>query len=140
MPLVVAVLDAGLDCTAALPAPAEMGASLHIARSGSSVLDTVFVCRQESGGAGERDLRRLIGEDLSALSAGGVQPTEGDVRCLLSGRVAKLAINDLRGEWRPTAGLEVRMSLAAGHLKRLRDRAPAAASLCRTLRAPARTA
>ena len=46
IPIIVAVLDAGLDCTVTLPAPAEMGASLHIARTKSSVLDSVFVCRK----------------------------------------------------------------------------------------------
>ena len=38
MPLVVAILDAGLNCTATLPAAAEMAASLHIAGTKSSVL------------------------------------------------------------------------------------------------------
>ncbi len=50
IPIVVAILDAGLDCTAALPVPAEMGASLHIARTKSSVLDSVFVCRKVKSG------------------------------------------------------------------------------------------
>ena len=47
VPLVVAALDAGLTCTAVLPAAAEMAASLHIAGTSSSVLDSVFVCRRE---------------------------------------------------------------------------------------------
>ena len=42
----VAVLDAGMGCTAVLPAPAEMGASLHINGTASSTLDSVFVCRR----------------------------------------------------------------------------------------------
>lgn len=49
LPLVVAILDGGLDCTATLPAAAEMSASLHIAGTGSSVLDSVFVCRPARG-------------------------------------------------------------------------------------------
>lgn len=44
-PLVTAMLDAGLSCEVILPAAAEMGASLHIAGTASSVLDSVFVCR-----------------------------------------------------------------------------------------------
>ncbi|HEX4837496.1 MAG TPA: hypothetical protein VFV03_03095, partial [Solirubrobacteraceae bacterium] len=44
-PIVVALLDAGFTCTAVLPAPAEMSASLHIAGTKSSILDSVFVCR-----------------------------------------------------------------------------------------------
>ena len=44
-PVAVAILDAGLACTASLPCPAEMGASIHINGTGSSIIDTVFVCR-----------------------------------------------------------------------------------------------
>ena len=45
LPIAVAMLDAGLTCTATLPCPAEMGASIHINGTKSSVIDTVFVCR-----------------------------------------------------------------------------------------------
>ena len=41
----VAILDAGLTCSASLPCPAEMGGSIHIFGTGSSIIDTVFVCR-----------------------------------------------------------------------------------------------
>ena len=41
----VALLDAGLVCTTTLPCPAEMGASIHINGTKSSVVDTIFVCR-----------------------------------------------------------------------------------------------
>lgn len=43
----VAVLDAGLACSATLPCPAEMGGSIHIHGTGSSIVDTVFVCRAQ---------------------------------------------------------------------------------------------
>ena len=42
----MAILDAGLTCSASLPCPAEMGGSIHIHGTGSSIVDTVFVCRQ----------------------------------------------------------------------------------------------
>ena len=41
----MAILDAGLTCSASLPCPAEMGGSIHIHGTGSSIVDTVFVCR-----------------------------------------------------------------------------------------------
>ncbi len=41
----VAVLDAGLVCSASLPCPAEMGGSIHIRGTMSSIIDTVFICR-----------------------------------------------------------------------------------------------
>lgn len=43
----MAILDAGLTCTASLPCPAEMGGSIHISGTGSSIVDTVFVCRRD---------------------------------------------------------------------------------------------
>lgn len=45
IPLAVAILDARLVCLASLPCPAEMGASIHINGTGSSIVDTVLVCR-----------------------------------------------------------------------------------------------
>lgn len=44
-PLAVAILDAGLVCSASFPCPCEMSASIHISGTGSSIIDTVFVCR-----------------------------------------------------------------------------------------------
>ena len=41
----MAILDAGLVCTASFPCPAEMGGSIHIHGTASSIIDTVFVCR-----------------------------------------------------------------------------------------------
>ena len=45
VPLVVALSDARLVCTVTLPCPAEMGASIHISGTQSSVVDSIFVCR-----------------------------------------------------------------------------------------------
>ena len=44
---VVAMLDSGLICSASLPCPAEMGGSIHIHGTASSIVDTVFVCRDQ---------------------------------------------------------------------------------------------
>ncbi len=52
VPVAVAMLDAGLTCSASLPCPAEMGASIHISGTGSSIVDTVFVCRSTGADAG----------------------------------------------------------------------------------------
>jgi len=41
----VAILDAGLACSASIPRPAEMGGLIHIAGTGSSIVATAFVCR-----------------------------------------------------------------------------------------------
>ena len=58
-PVAVAILDAGLKCSASIPCPAEMGASIHINGTGSSIVDTVFVCRSQGTVS-----RRTIGARL----------------------------------------------------------------------------
>ena len=118
VPLVVAILDAGLDCTATLPAPAEMGASLHIARTGSSVPDSVFVCRAGPVRASS-DVEPSLHRDVVALAAASIRVTDGDVRCLLAGHVARVAINQLRAKWNAEAPLVERMARARGLVSRL---------------------
>ncbi len=79
-PVAVAILDAGLVCSASLPCPAEMGASIHINGTGSSIIDTVFVCR--STGSFPRRwladnaaaLARVVAEDLPSLELGKSSP------------------------------------------------------------------
>ena len=108
--VVVAILDAGLDCTATLPAAAEMGASLHIHGTQSSVLDSVFVCRRsEMAHQGIPDIFRLLKQDAERMIDAGVNVRRGDIRCLASGHIARVAINGLRDRWDSGAELSVRM-------------------------------
>jgi adenine-specific DNA methylase len=113
-PLVMAILDAGLICTAVLPAAAEMTASLHIHGTDSSILDSVFVCRARSPRA--RRLKNGVGvhpslfaskefadsllRDVSAMSLAGVRIGVGDVRCLASGLLALRASRALETSWK----------------------------------------
>ncbi len=105
LPVAVAILDAGLVCSATLPAPAEMGASIHISGTQSSIVDTVFVCRAH-GVVDKRilaetpeDVAALVRQDLDALAWGGVKTSEGDARCLTYGHLIRLAIWNLRSDW-----------------------------------------
>jgi hypothetical protein len=105
-PVAVAVLDAGLTCSASIPCPAEMGASIHINGTESSIIDTVFVCR--STGSVQRrtivsnpeKIAGLVQEDLASLRAGNVKPTRGDMRCIAYGHLIRLAIWSLRSGWK----------------------------------------
>jgi hypothetical protein len=121
IPIIVAVLDAGLDCTATLPAPAEMGASLHIARTKSSILDSVFVCREVVVGAGSQTVKGRLHTDLFALHEAGLRVTEGDIRCLLAGHIARAAINRLRQGWESRSTPQERMGLARATIGNLRE-------------------
>ena len=103
----MAILDAGLTCTASLPCPAEMGGSIHISGTGSSIVDTVFVCRRigvtparwQFGNAAE--LAALLEGELEHLRAAGMQPTAGDIRCIAYGHITRMAIANLREAWDP---------------------------------------
>jgi hypothetical protein len=107
-PVAVAILDASLTCSASLPCPAEMGASIHISGTGSSIVDTVFVCRS-TGSVARRWIAEtpeavagLVQEDLAQLRGGGVKLTQGDIRCIIHGHLIRLTIWRLRKSWDKT--------------------------------------
>ncbi len=116
-PIAVAILDAGLTCSASLPCPAEMGASIHISGTGSSIIDTVFVCRQTGTmqqkwlAASSGELAQIVEQDVALLKAGNVTPTAGDIRCIIYGHMVRLAIWNLRHAWKKTASIATRIAL-----------------------------
>ncbi len=112
LPLVVAILDAGLDCTATLPAAAEMSASMHIAGTASSILDSVFICRARLTNQPDTNIIATLGRDICAMKAAGLRVTAGDIRCLAAGHVARVAVNALRPDWVHDAPLQARMKHA----------------------------
>ena len=120
----VAVLAAGMTCTAVLPAPAEMGASMHINGTGSSVLDSVFVCRRgapvSAQAAAPEEIGAALVNDCREMQAGGVRVSAGDVRCLANGRLTQLAIRVLGEQWDADREIEERLARATGVLESLR--------------------
>jgi putative DNA methylase len=105
VPLAVAILDAKLVCSASLPCPAEMGASIHINGTGSSIVDTVLVCRS-TGRFPRRWLAHdaigvaeIVREDIESLAEAGLIATKGDIRCICFGHLTRLSIWNLRGSW-----------------------------------------
>lgn len=105
LPVAVAILDAGLTCSASLPCPAEMGASIHINGTGSSMIDTVFVCRTKGVIARKtlpgsiEGVVDLVRNDLADLRKGNVNPSSGDIRCIAYGHLVRLAVWNLRSAW-----------------------------------------
>ena len=101
----VAILDAGLACSASLPCPAEMSGSIHIHGTASSIIDTILVCR--TTGSTRRQwlfdtpsgLAGVVAADLAHLTRAGRVPTVGDTRCICFGHLARMAIWQLRGDW-----------------------------------------
>lgn len=104
-PVIVAILDAGLACSASIPCPAEMGASIHISGTGSSIVDTVFVCRSTGTvprkwlAESPEQIAALVLDDLEKLKVGGLKPTRGDIRCIIYGHLARLAVWRIRTTW-----------------------------------------
>ena len=101
----IAILDARLVCSASLPCPAEMGGSIHIHGTASSIIDTVFVCRS-TGSVPRRwladtpdELASIVADDLALLGAAGRTPTRGDTRCIVFGHLTRLAVWNLRLGW-----------------------------------------
>jgi len=108
----VAILDAGLTCSASLPCPAEMSGSIHIHGTGSSIVDTIFVCRDPDHAPAQRlfksgdQLVDIVKDDISQLALAGYQPTRGDVRCIIFGHLTRMTVWRLRKDWEsnlPTA-------------------------------------
>lgn len=124
-PIAVAILDARLTCSATLPCPAEMGASIHINGTGSSIIDTVFVCRStgsvssctivSSPGA----VAQLVREDLKQLKDGNVKTSQGDMRCIAYGHLIRLAIWHLRQVWEPYIEMEKKLVMVNDQVEKL---------------------
>ena len=116
----VAILDAGLTCAATLPCPAEMGGSIHIHGTGSSIVDTVFVCR--TFGCTRRsqifesfdELAPIVRHELAQLRSAGVKPTAGDIRCIVFGHLTRIAIWRLRKDWHSGVATSRRLDRFAG--------------------------
>jgi hypothetical protein len=89
-----------------------MGASIHINGTGSSIVDTVMVCRS-TGRFPRRWLAddaagvaQIVRQDIQSLAEGGLLATQGDIRCICFGHLTRLAIWHLRKKWnnaRPVA-------------------------------------
>lgn len=125
LPVAVAILDAGLTCSASIPCPAEMGASIHINGTGSSVIDTIFVCRS-TGSVPRRiivstpdEIAGLVQSDLELVRAGNVKLSRGDIRCIAYGHLVRLAIWYLRKEWKAKLSALEKMRTVALYIERL---------------------
>ena len=121
-PIAVAILDAGLTCSASIPCPAEMGASIHINGTASSIIDTIFVCRLHGKVSknlivsSPKEVADLIHEDLKRLGEGNVKPTQGDIRCIAYGHLIRLAVWNLRVSWKREKATPEKLDILARHL------------------------
>ena len=103
-PLVIAILDSGLYCTATLHCPAEMSASLHINGTSSSKIDTIFICRQERDSPQpiSHTFPQIVSEierDFLDLHRGDVTISPGDISCIILGHSTRHIINGFASCW-----------------------------------------
>lgn len=123
----VAILDAGLACSASLPCPAEMGGSIHIRGTASSIVDTVFVCR-DRGHAPRQwlfdrpdELALIVASDLQQLAETGRQPSKGDARCVIFGHLTRMAVWNLRSNWDRSLAISEKLAAFAHAVAQLGD-------------------
>jgi putative DNA methylase len=127
---VVAVLDAGLVPTRTIGCPAEMRGSIHIAKSDSSRLDTVFVLRRPPAALPtHHDLAALLAEQVAHLERAGLHLTGGDLRCLAYGLMAEATVRTLKDGWQTKRPIGERLAIVVEELERRSEaiRAPVAA-------------
>ena len=142
----VAILDAGLICSASIPCPAEMGGSIHIHGTGSSIVDTIFVCRDH--GQARRDalfddldgLSTVVRTDLAQLRAAGMTPSAGDIRCIVFGHLTRMAVWDLRHTWDSTKPTSERLGRVRSGFGAVGDPSPLIDTLAAAGVSPAVTA
>jgi len=121
----VAILDSGLTCSATFPCPGEMGGSIHIHGTGSSIVDTVFVCRETGTTArswlfnSTSELANIVRNDLTQLAEAGCDATTGDIRCILFGHVARMAVWNLRNSWDDGLSTETKLERFAEAVRAL---------------------
>jgi hypothetical protein len=124
-PIAAAILDAGLTCSASLPCPGEMGASIHISGTDSSIVDTVFVCR--SKGVTQRHLladgpdsvAALVNDDVRKLRDGGVPVGVGDIKCMTRGHLIRLAIWHLHRHWDKNIPTAAKLSAVSEEIEKV---------------------
>jgi putative DNA methylase len=99
------------------------GLHSHINGTGSSIIDTVFVCRS-TGVVPRRwvvytteDVPKLAKEDLAKLQAGHIKMSSGDIRCIAYGHLVRLAIWHLRKKWDKKTDITKRISTVSGWLR-----------------------
>lgn len=115
----MAILDAGLTCSASLPCPAEMGGSIHIHGTGSSIVDTVFVCRDRGTTPrawlfeDAQQLAALMSRELADLRAARMKPTSGDIRCIAYGHITRMAIWNLSTQWDGSQPTQKKLAIIA---------------------------
>jgi adenine-specific DNA methylase len=125
-PVALAILDAALTCTATLPCPAEMSASIHITGTKSSIVDSVFVCRSsalpstcQATPRTSEDLAELVHKDIALLAAAGRLASTGDILCVINGHLARVAVSALRKTWSASLPISDRLARVTDELTRL---------------------
>jgi adenine-specific DNA methylase len=136
----VAILDAGLVCSASLPCPAEMGGSVHIHGTGSSIVDTVFVCRSEGRVRRTQlfesaaQLTKLVTAEVDQLRTAGMKPSAGDIRCIVYGHLTRMGVWMLRPAWDSTASTHQRLARFAEAVNFFGEPAVIVDRLCQSFR------
>jgi hypothetical protein len=120
-PVAAAILDSGLSCTKVLPCPAEMGASIHIKGTRSSIIDSIFVCRKKMVPVDdESTIFSNLRNDIVALSAAPYTPTKGDIRCMAHGHIIRYCVNALARGWENKMSVEEKLEMLNDYYSKIK--------------------
>jgi hypothetical protein len=87
-----------------------MGASIHIKGTGSSIIDTIFVCRKTTMPADDKSIIfSNLRDDIIALLSAPYTPTKGDIRCMAYGHIIRHCINGLLKNWKNKISVEEKL-------------------------------
>jgi hypothetical protein len=114
--IVLACLDSGLLPMTTLPCPSEMRGSVHISKSNSSRVDTVFVMRKPPApmpAEAAESIDILVDVEVQHLLDAELKVTDGDRRCLRYGLIAEAAMRRLAANWDKQLAIEERLEKAA---------------------------
>jgi hypothetical protein len=104
-----------------------MGGSIHIHGTASSIVDTVFVCRDRGQAPRQwlfqsaEGLAAIVARDLAELSVAGRKPTRGDTRCIVFGHLTRMAVWNLRENWNPNLPTAEKLVLFGQAVTQLAD-------------------
>jgi putative DNA methylase len=120
--VVVACLDSDLVPITTVPCPSEMRGSVHISKTDSSRVDTVFVLRKPPTSlptVATEAIDVRVEEEMQHLLDADLAVTDGDRRCLRYGLLAEAAMCHLASGWDRDAPIEQRLELATAALAEL---------------------
>ena len=76
----------------------------------------------------------MLADNVDRMCSAGVRVSDGDLRCLIAGHLARVVVNDLRSQWNPKAAAAERLAYARAVLSRCMEELDVPAIIAKLLR------